>query len=171
MDGAAATTMSGDTAPPARPAVICDDILATITGGEAQKPQRSTHRKVPRLQPKTKKPVCYAWASLRRWLEYEDRKMNNHRFTLILSGVSEITPELADALYAATGGDIEFNMRDGVAFLEFDRASSSLRDAVTSAISQVEGAGVGARVVRVESQAANTIAKINADLLGLTTGT
>ena len=96
--------------------------------------------------------------------------MNDHRFTLILSGVSEITPELADALYAATGGDIELNMRDGVAFLEFDRASSSLYDAVTSAISQVEGAGVGARVVRVESQAANTIAKINADLLGLTTG-
>jgi len=96
--------------------------------------------------------------------------MNDHRFTLILSGVSEITPELADALYEATGGDIELNMRDGVAFLEFDRASPSLHDAVTSAISQVEGAGVGARVVRVESQAANTIAKINADLLGLTTG-
>jgi len=97
--------------------------------------------------------------------------MNEHRFTLILSGVAEITPELADALYAATGGDIELNMRNGVAFLEFDRASSSLYDAVTSAISQVEGAGVGARVVRVESEAANTIAKINADLLGVTTGT
>ena len=97
--------------------------------------------------------------------------MNNHQFTLILSGVSEITPELADALYAATGGDIEFNLRDGVAFLEFDRASSSLHDAVTSAISQVEGAGVGVRVVRVESEPANTIAKINADLLGVTTGT
>jgi hypothetical protein len=96
--------------------------------------------------------------------------MDDHRFTLILSGVSEITPELADALYAATGGDIELNMRDGVAFLEFDRASSSLYDAVTSAIAQVEAAGVGARVVRVESQAANTIAKINADLLGLATG-
>lgn len=97
--------------------------------------------------------------------------MDDHRFILILSGVSEITPELADALYAATGGDIELNMRDGVAFLEFDRASPSLHDAVTSAISQVQGAGVGARVVRVESEAANTIAKINADLLGLTTGT
>ena len=97
--------------------------------------------------------------------------MNDHRFTLILSGVSEITPELADALYAATGGDIEFNMRDGVAFLECDRASSSLHDAVTSTISQVEAAGVGVRVVRVESEAANTIAKINSDLLGLTTGT
>jgi hypothetical protein len=97
--------------------------------------------------------------------------MSNRRFTLILSGIYEITPELADALYAATGGDIELNMRDGVAFLEFDRASASLYDAVTSGISQVEGAAVAIRVVRVESQAANTIAKINANLLGLTTGT
>jgi hypothetical protein len=30
----------------------------------------------------------------------------------------------------------------------------------------VEGAGVGVRVIRVESEVANTIAKINADLLG-----
>ena len=96
--------------------------------------------------------------------------MNNHQFTLILCGVSEITPELADALYEATGGDIEFNMRDGVAFLEFDRSAASLSDAVTSAMKQVEGAGVGVRVVRVESEDANTIAKINASLLGVTTG-
>jgi hypothetical protein len=88
--------------------------------------------------------------------------MRDHRFTLILSGISEITPELADALYEATGGDIELNMRDGVAFLEFERASASLYDVITSAISQVEGAGVGARVVRVESPAAN----INAGLAG-----
>ena len=93
--------------------------------------------------------------------------MNRHHFTLILSGVSEITPELADTLYGATGGDIEFNMRDGIAYLEFDREESSLRDAVTSAITQVEGVGV--RVMRVESESANTIAKINADLLGMAT--
>jgi hypothetical protein len=96
--------------------------------------------------------------------------MSAHQFTLILAGVSEITPGLADALYEATGGDIEFNMRDGVAFLEFDRAASSLHEAVTSAIAQVEGAGVGVRVVRVESEDANTIAKINADLLGVASG-
>ena len=96
--------------------------------------------------------------------------MNKHHFTLILSGVSEITSELADALYSATGGDIELNMRDSVAFLEFFRTADSLHDAVASAISQVEDAGVGVRVVRVESDDANTIAKINADLLGVTSG-
>jgi len=93
--------------------------------------------------------------------------MKNYQFTLILSGVSEITPELADALYAAVGGDIELNRCNNVTFLEFDRDADSLEDAVHSAITQVEGADVGIRIVRVESAAANTIAKINADLLGI----
>ena len=93
--------------------------------------------------------------------------MKSHAFILILSGVSEITPELADALYAATRGDVELNLRDGVAFLEFERAAPTLRDAITAAIREVERANVGVRVVRVESEAANVIAKINADLLGV----
>ena len=93
--------------------------------------------------------------------------MARHRFTLILSGIAEITPRLADALNAATDGDIEVNQRDGVVFVVFDRAASTLRKAVTSAIREVEEANVGARVVRVETEAANVIAKINADLLGL----
>jgi hypothetical protein len=96
--------------------------------------------------------------------------MKTHKFTLILSGVAAITPELAEALYAATRGDIEFNLRDGVAFLEFERSASTLRAAITSAIREVEGANVGVRVVRVESEAANVIAKINADLLGVPSG-
>ena len=93
--------------------------------------------------------------------------MNTFQFTLILSGVGEITPSLADALYAATGGGIELNMRNNVAFVEFDRHAKTLQEAVTSAIRQVEGADVGVRVVRVESDVANTIARINADLLGV----
>jgi hypothetical protein len=93
--------------------------------------------------------------------------MKRYKFTLILSGVSEVTPELADALYEATGGDIEFEMRDGVAFLDFDRSSPNLRQAIVSAMRAVDGAGVGVRVVRVESEVANTIAMINAELLGM----
>jgi len=93
--------------------------------------------------------------------------MSSFKFTLILSGVAEITSNLADALYAATDGDIEFNMRNGVAYVEFDQQAKSLQEAVKSAIKQVEQAGVGVRVVRVESDVANTIAKINAALLGV----
>lgn len=96
--------------------------------------------------------------------------MKTFRFTLVLSGVAEITPELADALCSATNGDAEFNMRDGVAFLEFERSGPTLQQAISTAISQVEGADIGVRVVRVESEAANVIAKINADLLGVTSG-
>jgi len=96
--------------------------------------------------------------------------MKTHKFTLVLSGVSEITAELADALYVATQGDIEFNMRNGIAFVEFERAAPTLQDAVISAIHKVEGAPVGVRVVRVESEAANVIARINADLLGVVSG-
>jgi hypothetical protein len=92
--------------------------------------------------------------------------MKTHTFTLILSGVAEITPELADALFAATNGDIELNLRDGVAYLEFERRAPTLRTAIT-AIREVEGANLGVRVVRVESETANVIAKINADLLGV----
>ena len=96
--------------------------------------------------------------------------MNSHTFTLILSGVAELTPELADALYAATRGDIELNLRDGIPFVEFERTAPTLREAITSAIREVEQAAVGVRVVRVESEAANVIAKINADLLGVASG-
>jgi hypothetical protein len=96
--------------------------------------------------------------------------MKPHTFTLILSGVAELTPDLADALYTATGGDIELNMQDGVAFAEFERKAATLREAITAAIREVEGAAVGVRVVRVDSEAANVIAKINADLLGVAGG-
>lgn len=92
--------------------------------------------------------------------------MRRHRFSLVLSGVAKITPKLANALYEATGGDIELEMCNGVAILQFDRAAGDLRRAVNSAIRQVEDADMGVRVIRVESEAANTIAKINAELLG-----
>jgi hypothetical protein len=95
--------------------------------------------------------------------------MNAPTFTLIIAGVAEITPELADALYSATKSDIEMNLRDGVVFLEFERTAPTLREAVTSAIREVEGANVGVRLLLVESEAANVIAKINADLLGMDT--
>jgi hypothetical protein len=76
--------------------------------------------------------------------------MRTHTFTLILSGVTEITPELAHALYAATDGDIEFSLCDALALLEFERQATSLRKAIRDAIRQVEGADVGVRVVRID---------------------
>lgn len=91
--------------------------------------------------------------------------MATHKFTLVLSGVAELTPELADRLYEATDGDIELNMRDGVAWLECSRRAPSLREAILSMIAAVENADVGVRVIRVESESANVIAQVNAALL------
>ncbi len=82
----------------------------------------------------------------------------------------EYPPALADALYEATQGDIELNLRDGVAFAEFERTTATLRAAINNAIREVEQAAVGVRVVRVESEAANVITEINADLLGVASG-
>ncbi len=76
--------------------------------------------------------------------------MKQHEFTLVLGGVSEITPELADALYAALDGNIELGMREGVALLDVTREAPTLSEAITTALQAVEGAGTGVRVIRVE---------------------
>jgi hypothetical protein len=93
--------------------------------------------------------------------------MKSQSFSLVLAGVSEITDELANALFEAVDGEIEFEMRSGVASLGVRRKANSLRDAILASIRQVEAADVGVRVIRVESDAANTIAKINAELLSV----
>jgi hypothetical protein len=72
-------------------------------------------------------------------------------FTLILSGVRELTDGVCDALYEAGCSDSLPGMRDDFVFLDFSREASSLQDAVQSAIAAVEGAGIGAKVVRVET--------------------
>ncbi|HQU44564.1 MAG: hypothetical protein B7Z74_00110 [Deltaproteobacteria bacterium 21-66-5] len=96
--------------------------------------------------------------------------MLTHRFILVLAGVSEITDDLANALFGAAQGDIELNLRDGVAYLEVQRSARTLRQAIVSTIKEVEKTAGDVRVVRVESEVTKTIAKINADLLGLAPG-
>lgn len=90
--------------------------------------------------------------------------MQVQQFTLILSGINEVTEEAADALFEAGCDDGSFASRDGVAFVMFDREGPSLREAIESAIADVQSAGFG--VLRVETDDANVVAKINAELLG-----
>ena len=73
-----------------------------------------------------------------------------YTFTLILSGVRELTDEVCDALFEAGCDDALPGMSEGVVFLDFTREGSSIQDAVLSAISAVERAGVGARVIGLE---------------------
>jgi hypothetical protein len=72
-------------------------------------------------------------------------------FTLYLSGVdAELPDEVLDALYEAGCADGLVGSRDGVVMIDFDREAATYDEAVRSAIADVEGAGVGARVERVE---------------------
>jgi hypothetical protein len=68
-------------------------------------------------------------------------------FTLILDGVPELTDDMTDALYEAGCDDALVGSRDGVIFLDFTRQAVSLQEAVRSAISDVQAAGVSTKVV------------------------
>jgi hypothetical protein len=76
--------------------------------------------------------------------------MQTYDFTLILSGVPELTDAVCDALFEAGCDDAVLGQRDGVVFLDFGREADSAQAAILSAIAAVEGAGIGAQVVRVE---------------------
>jgi hypothetical protein len=73
-----------------------------------------------------------------------------HSFSLVLQGANVLSPEIADALYEAGCDDALVGSRDGVLFAEFDREAPSPAEAIISAIRQIESAGVGLTVVRVE---------------------
>lgn len=88
----------------------------------------------------------------------------DHEFTLVLAGISELTPEVTDALYEAGFDDSLVGMADGVPYIDVrHRESDSLENTIRQAIRDVERAGF--RVVRVESDAANMITRINCELL------
>jgi hypothetical protein len=89
-----------------------------------------------------------------------------YSFSLILHGASELTPEIADALFEAGCDDALIGSRDGVLFADFDREAPSAAQAIASAIQQVESAGVGLTVVRVEPDELISTAEI-ADRVGL----
>jgi hypothetical protein len=81
-------------------------------------------------------------------------------FTLVLSGLRDVTDQVTDALFEAGCDDALVGSQHGNVFLDFDREASSFREAVLSAIAAVEGAGIGAQVVRVEPDELVTMAEI-----------
>jgi len=73
-----------------------------------------------------------------------------HDFALIVGGVPELTNDIEDALFNAGCDDATLSIRDGRLFMEFSRSSVSIKDAISSAIHDVEAAAIGAEVVRVD---------------------
>src|SRR5436305_10175909 len=76
--------------------------------------------------------------------------VKEHDFTLVLSGITELTPEVQDALFDAGCDDATPSMRCGRPFLTFTRAAPTLKDAILSAISDVKKANIRAEVLRID---------------------
>ncbi len=77
--------------------------------------------------------------------------MTEWTFRLTLQGI-ELTDEQADTLYEVGCHDGSFSVEpDGTVLGFFDREAPTEQDAVISAILDVERAGIGARVLRVQA--------------------
>jgi hypothetical protein len=75
-----------------------------------------------------------------------------YSFILTLAAVTEITVEMADALFEAGCEDSSPWRREGVVSVAFDREAESLGDAIGSAVKDVERAGFSVARVDVEQQ-------------------
>jgi hypothetical protein len=79
--------------------------------------------------------------------------MNTYDFTLILSGPTELTDDLADNLFAAGCDDATPSSSEGVVALDFGRESSDLESAIRSAIANVSSAGYVVSRVEIDAEA------------------
>jgi hypothetical protein len=73
-----------------------------------------------------------------------------HEFTLVYTGIEDYTDELANALFEAGCDDALIGMRDGYFFANFGRTAPTFREALISAIEDIERSGQPLRLVRVE---------------------
>lgn len=79
--------------------------------------------------------------------------MNTYDFTLILSGPTELTDDLADNLFAAGCDDATPSSSEGVVSLDFGRESTDLESAIRSAIANVASAGYVVSRVEIDAEA------------------
>jgi len=71
-------------------------------------------------------------------------------FALALSGPTELTDDMADALFAAGCDDATPSVTYGRIWMEFSRTATSYKEAVLSAIRDVRKAGIGADVWQID---------------------
>jgi len=84
--------------------------------------------------------------------------MNKYDFELVLTGVNQDTPNLVDALFVAGCDDAIICTYNGFIYVDFAREAECCRDAVMSAIKDIESAKIGALVASVDA----------GDLVGIT---
>jgi hypothetical protein len=71
-----------------------------------------------------------------------------HEFTLVLDGVAELNSAVMDTLFEAGCDDATVSSQGGHISLDFDRPAPSMRDAIISAIADVQKAGM--KLARVD---------------------
>ncbi len=75
---------------------------------------------------------------------------SEYDFTLVLTGLTELTPRIVDALLNAGCDDGTLSMRLGRPFITFSRRAASIKDAILASIENVRDASIGADVLRVD---------------------
>ena len=80
--------------------------------------------------------------------------MTTYDFTVVLGGQGELTPELADRLFAAGCDDGTPSQRAGIVHVGFSREAANLESAIRSAIADVASAGCVVARVEIEADAA-----------------
>lgn len=76
--------------------------------------------------------------------------MTNYAFTLILKGETELSEEVADALFEAGCDDGTPGTCNGVFSIDFHREAESLEEAINSAVRNVRAAGYDVARVEIE---------------------
>ncbi|HYV35530.1 MAG TPA: hypothetical protein VE988_07495 [Gemmataceae bacterium] len=88
----------------------------------------------------------------RRVLEVKTN-MKTYEFDVVLMDQSEISDDLADALFAAGCDDGTPVSSKGLAWIHFDRDATSLEEALRSAVAQVRAAGLSVAKVELDVDA------------------
>jgi hypothetical protein len=73
------------------------------------------------------------------------------QFIVVLANKDEMTPEMADALFAAGCDDGNPWSSDGVAAISFDREAERLESGIRSAVANVQKAGYTVKRVEIEA--------------------
>jgi hypothetical protein len=80
--------------------------------------------------------------------------MKTYAFDVFLNGVSELSDDLADGLFAAGCDDGTPAACAGAIWVHFDRDATSLEEAIFSAVAQVQAAGFTVCKVELDVDAA-----------------
>jgi hypothetical protein len=80
--------------------------------------------------------------------------LKTYEFDVVLKGLSQVSDDHADRLFAAGCNDCTPTSCDGVAWIHFDREAASLEEAIRTAVGQIKAAGFQVAKVELDLNAA-----------------